>query len=203
MYVCSNSIYCPNQADQIQIHDCLIFLINRTKTFLERAEESQCHKMATGFLISSAKTELAPSTPPKVPASPAKSNTQARRKSSGADRALRTRRDQRRSSGIIEEDIDPELLLAKTLGITLPMPAGGFSESERIEILAKQLREREDRLETHATTLETATESSIASHLLDAHLTLEMLHDSLLAESRYGSVHLLDPSLVAQVDAKR
>ncbi len=126
------------------------------------------------------------------PSSPVKSNTPARRKSSGANTALRIRGNHRRSSGNMEEDMEPELQLAKALGISLP--AEGVPESTRAEVLEKMLLERVGRLEGHATNLQSATETSIASHLLDAHMALEMLHESLLAESLYGKVHLLDPT---------
>jgi hypothetical protein len=150
--------------------------------------------MATKFVVESAKKELmAPEwATQSKPSSPVKSNTPARRKSSGANTALRIRGNHRRSSGNMEEDMEPELQLAKALGISLP--AEGVPESTRAEVLEKMLLERVGRLEGHATNLQSATETSIASHLLDAHMALEMLHESLLAESLYGKVHLLDPT---------
>lgn len=55
------------------------------------------------------------------------------------------------------------------------------------------------KLEIHSTSLQSTTESSISSHLLDAHLTLQLLQDSLLAESLYSKVRLLDPDIEASV----
>lgn len=180
------------------IYDCLIFLINRIETFLERAGESQCHRMATDFVVESAKKELVPSEPTtkSKPSSPAKSNTQARRRSSGTNAVLR-RAAHRRSSGNMEEDMDPEQQLARTLGLSLP--AEGVPDAERVEAIEKMLFERISRLEGHASSLQSTSESSIASHLLDAHMTLGILHDSLLAESLYGKVHLVDPSIEKSV----
>jgi len=155
--------------------------------------------MATQFVVESAKKELtaAESATQSKPSSPVKSNTPARRKSSGANAALRIRGNHRRSPGNMEEDMEPEQQLAKALGISLP--AEGVTDATRAEVLEKMLLERVGKLEGHATNLQSATETSIASHLLDAHMALEMLHESLLAESLYGKVHLLDPTIEESV----
>jgi hypothetical protein len=192
-------IYGREILTELQIHECLVFLINRIETFLERAGESQCHKMATQFVVAAAKKELL--TPEPVikskPSSPAKSNSQSRRKSSGTGGAQRIRGAHRRSSGNMEEDVDPEQQLARNLGLSLP--ADSVVDTERTTILEKMLFERIGRLEGHATSLQSTTESSIAAHLLDAHMTLEMLHDSLLADSKYGKVQLVDSNTEASV----
>ena len=48
--------------------------------------------------------------------------------------------------------------------------------------------------------LQSTTETSIASHLLDAHVTLNLLQDSLLADTHYHTIHLLDQDLESSVD---
>jgi hypothetical protein len=150
-------------------------------------------------VVTSAKNELLSSEPTtnSKPPSPAKSVTVARRRSSGANIALRTRAAHRRSSGNLEEEMEPEHYLAHSLGLSLP--ADGASDSERVEVLESILFDRIGRLEGHATNLQTSTENSIASHLVDAHLTLELLHDSLLAQSLYGKVHLVEPSIETSI----
>ncbi|PVH81258.1 hypothetical protein DL98DRAFT_490263 [Cadophora sp. DSE1049] len=181
------------------IHDCMIFLVNRIETFLERAEESQCHKMALKAVLDSANKELSrsESTPVVKPSSPTRPNTQRRRKSSSSQSTLRVR-NTRRSSGHFDEDIEPEQQLARNLGVTLP--AEGVSDHERANLLERMLTERMTRLEGHAASLQSTTESSISSHLLDARMTLGLLHDSLLSESLYHKVQLLDPTLEAAVN---
>jgi len=172
--------------------------VNRIETFLERAEEIQCHKMAVEHVVESTKKELSrvrPSSASK-PTSPAKSNTQRRRKSSGSQSPLKVRSIRRRSSGH-DEDIEPEQQLARNLGIALP--AEDLSEILRVEALDKMLFERIGRLENHATSLQSTTETSISSHLLDAHTTLDLLQDSLLAETLYRKVRFLDPEIESSV----
>ncbi|KAN0095353.1 hypothetical protein V8E51_016064 [Hyaloscypha variabilis] len=177
------------------IHDCLIFLVNRIETFLERMEESQCHKMALQFVLDSAKKELSLPEPSTIkPASPTKSNTQRRRKSSSSQTSpIRARTTRRRSSGH-DEDVEPEQQLARNLGIALPAEA-----TARVEALEKLLSERIARLESHSNSLQSTTETSISSHLLDAQITLGLLQDSLLAKTPYGKVRLIDPKIESGV----
>ncbi|KUJ19137.1 uncharacterized protein LY89DRAFT_716730 [Mollisia scopiformis] len=182
------------------IHECLVFLINRIETFLQRAQESQCHNMALQFVLDSAKTELkrTDALPGVKPTSPAKSNTQRRRKSSGSQSSLKVR-NTRRSSGHLDEDLDPAGQLARNLSITLP--AADASDEERITFLERALMDRASKLESHMTSLQSTTETSIASHLLDAHVTLNLLRDSLLADTDYHTVHLVDQELESSVNS--
>jgi hypothetical protein len=96
-----------------------------------------------------------------------------------------------------DEDIEPEQQLARNLGVILP--GEGISDKARIDGLEKMLAERVNRLEGHANSLQSTTETSISSHLLDAQITLGLLQDSLLAETPYGKIRLLDPKVESDV----
>lgn len=182
-----------------QIHHCLVFLVNRIEAFLERAEESQCHKMALRFVLDSAKKELARTGPPvNKPVSPVRPNTQRRRTSSTSKSPVKPRNVRRRSSGHMDDDVEPEQQLARHLGINLP--AESASEPSRIDHFERILSDRKKKLGIHATSLESTTESAVSSHLSDAHITFQLLQDSLLAESLYHRVQLLDPEIEASVE---
>ncbi|KAF4636224.1 hypothetical protein G7Y89_g1879 [Cudoniella acicularis] len=187
-----------------QIHKCLIFLVTRIETFLARTKESQIHKMALNFVLSSARQELSrveevSPLSSKNAASPSnKPNTQRRRTSSSNQSPIRARNARRRSSGIFEnEDVDPEQQLARNLGISLPTEP--ISDAARAEMLEKTLADRVLKLDIHANSLQQTTELAISSHLLDANLTLQLLQDSLLAETMHGKVRLLDPDIESSV----
>jgi len=154
--------------------------------------------MALQFVVDSAKKELLLAAASTVkPPSPTKSNTQRRRKSSSSQSSpIRARITRRRSSGH-DEDVEPEQQLARNLGIVLP--AETVTDAARIEALEKMLSERITRLEGHANSLQSTTETSISSHLLDAQITLGLLQDSLLAETPYGKVRLIDPQVESDV----
>ncbi|KAG9233961.1 hypothetical protein BJ875DRAFT_377471 [Amylocarpus encephaloides] len=181
------------------IHKCLTFLVNRLELFLERAQEDQCHKMTLRAVLESAKQEI--SRVEKIAAistaaSPAKPNTQRRRTSSAASTS-RMKVNRRHSSGVELEDVDPEQQIARILGVTLPEES--LSDHDRSQALEKVLADRLTKLDIHATNLQTTTQSSIATHLLDSQLTLQLLQDSLLAETLYHKVRLLDPDIESSV----
>ncbi|KAH8671968.1 hypothetical protein BGZ60DRAFT_469402 [Tricladium varicosporioides] len=180
------------------IHECLIFLVSRLETLLAKAEESQCHKKALNFVLASAKAELSRvEAAPKITASPSKPNIQKRRTSSNPSPG-RLRNARRRSSGVFEnEDVDPEQQLARNLGITLPSEAA--SDHQRIETLERLLADRVLKLGIHTSSLQQTTELAISSYLQDANLTLQLLQDSLLAETLYGKVSLVDPDIESGV----
>jgi hypothetical protein len=85
----------------------------------------------------------------------------------------------------------------RTLGISLPAEAN--TDVARSEILEKALLDRLSKLEGHGSSLQSTTESSISSHLLDAHVTLQLLRDSLLADTLYRKVQFLDPEIQSSV----
>jgi hypothetical protein len=165
---------------------------------LERVEEGRCHNIASRFVLDSIKSELSRVEEPitTIKSSPTKPNIQ-RRRTSSVPSPGRLRINRRRSSGIDIDDIDPEQQIARNLGITLPVAT--VSDQERAEVLERALRDRSTKLDIHATSLQTLTESSISSHLLDSHLTLQLLQDSLLAETLHHTVRLLDPDIEASV----
>ena len=115
-----------------------------------------------------------------------------RAKSSGATSPVRRRATRRRSSGQIDDELEPEQQLLRNLGVSLPDIA---SAQPRIDALERALLDRANKLDGHAHSLQSTTETSISSNLLDAHVTLHLLRNSLLAQSPYHSVSLLDPEI--------
>lgn len=179
-----------------QIHDCLTFLVTRTEKLLKLAEDHKTHNMALQVFLEALKQELIPSPPsPTIPSSPIMANTPRRRKSSTSQPQIKSRHSRRRSSG---EDLEPEQQLARNLGITLPHDSE--SEQVKLEALERALTDRKTKLSIHSQNLQDTTESSISSHLKDAHVTLQLLQRSLLADTPYYKVELLDPELAASVD---
>lgn len=173
------------------MHECLQYLVKRTEVFVEHTQEHQCHKMALQYMLEEAKNELQRSdiSTPDRKLKSARPSIQPK-KSSGSISPVRRRNTRRRSSGHMDDEIEPELQLLRNLGIALP--ADSLSDQARIDTLDKALLDRANKLEGHANNLQSATESSISSHLLDAHITLHLLRNSLLAESPYHTVNLMD-----------
>jgi hypothetical protein len=198
MYICL--LFYWISPNVMQMNDCLQYLVNRTEAFLEHAQEQQCQKMALQFILDEAKKELlrtevsTSDTKPK----PTKPTTQ-RRKSSSSGSPVRRRIARRGSAGHPDDEIEPEVQLLRNLGISLPAEAA--KDQLRIEALERALLDRASKLEGHANSLQSSTESTISSNLLDAHATLHLLRDSLLALSPYHSVKLFDPEAESSITA--
>lgn len=155
--------------------------------------------MALKFMVAEAKTELLRLEPSADAKDKTATATAERRKSSGSQSPVRRRNARRRSSGFADDEIEPEQQLLRNLGIALPSDAA--AEGPRIEALRRALSDRVSKLGGHAESLQSTTESSIASHVLDAHVTLQLLRDSLLAYTPYREVSLLDRDVDSSIAA--
>lgn len=156
--------------------------------------------MALECVLDSAKKELSRvviMSADNEAASPAKSNTQKRRTSSTTKSPGRPNLSRRRSSGVENDDVNPEQQIARNLGISLP--TNSVSDQAHAEVLERALADRITKLGIHRANLQSTTESSISSHVLDSHLTLQLLQDCLLAETLYHNVQLVDPDIEASV----
>lgn len=156
--------------------------------------------MTLQYVLDEARKELQrpeESAPTKA-VSPVRPNSQRRRKSSATQSSpVRARNARRRSSGHLDEDMEPEQQILRNLGVTIPAEAN--TDAARSDALERALSDRLSKLEGHANSLQSTTESSISSHLLDAHVTLQLLHDSLLADTLYRKVQLLDPEIESSI----
>jgi hypothetical protein len=88
--------------------------------------------------------------------------------------------------------------LLRNLGISIP-PEANTDPALLHELLEHALSDRLNKLDGHAQGLQSTTESSISLHLTDANLTLQLLQDALLADTRYSKVRFLDEDTESSV----
>lgn len=177
-----NSTYYERFCKSIQyIENSLSSLTDRIKAYSLRAHEYQCHRMAVKTVLKIVKAELSYEEP-----STSKTNLLA-----GSAQKISSMDDE------TYEETKQEHLLAQNLGITLPK-----SGSEEINVLnmEKILFENVARIESQEEILQKTMESSISSHLSDAHVTLALLRDELLDKSPYHEVNLIDPEMLKTID---
>ncbi|PQE10819.1 vacuolar H+ Ca2+ exchanger protein [Rutstroemia sp. NJR-2017a BBW] len=167
------------------IQECLNFLVKRTKVYAEHLEQYQSHQMAVKFAIECAKKELQL----QASAQPSKPASHGRKQSITQSISRKTRR---RSS--MFEEMDAEQQILRNLGIALPTES---DPDESYGYLEGVLRERAAKVNSHAANLESATEATISSHIRNADVTLQLLHNALQADSVYGEVQLLDPDIIS------
>jgi len=142
------------------------------------------------LMASVIKSELDANRPPSPKAKQPNSPTRLR-KQSKPHSPVRPRNTRRRSSATsFDDDVNPELQILRSLGITLPTESN--NERNLAAALHDVLIDRQMKLNGHAKSLQEVSETSIGSHLHDSQVTLQLLMESLLSETQYKSVSLLD-----------
>lgn len=101
----------------------------------------------------------------------------------------------RRSSGLPD---DPPLeTLLHSLAISLPAEDSRISQ---VNALATALRERTVKADDVARNAQESFEAGAIAHLEDAQLAVQLLRDSVLAESPFGEVKLVDGDIEGSVE---
>ncbi|ROV89537.1 hypothetical protein VSDG_08505 [Cytospora chrysosperma] len=195
--------------------DCLDYLLDRTGRTYERISAFKAHTNATEALIATAKTELSVATAPPVKrrstvtslSSPAR-----RRPLSMTDATMTpaprggssTTKPGRRSSGGALYNSPLEHLLGE-LAINLPgdddptpsNPAG--TVQARASYLSSIFDERVRNAVEVGHSVQSTFEGTSMSYLSDAKTALQLVRDSVLAESPYAEVHLVDPGIEVSI----
>lgn len=109
----------------------------------------------------------------------------------------------RRSSGSASHDPPLETLLSE-LAISLPGVEGDdasttASARAQVAMLSKILTERTKKAAEVADSVQSSFEHSAIAYLADARTALQLIRDSVLAESPYAEVHLVDPGIESSI----
>ncbi|KAK0622579.1 hypothetical protein B0T14DRAFT_150219 [Immersiella caudata] len=184
--------------------DCLDYLMDHTGELSRRVEAFQAHQTAAAAVIDVARAELttkvdmpAKKERPTVTASPTR-----RRKSSGHGNAVspvraRTQPGRRRSSGAGAIGDEPPLEeLLRTLAINAPQDESEITDVEALaKLLSSTLAERRAKAEDVGRNVQQSFESAASTRIADAKLAVQLVRDSILAESPFGEVRLVDPEI--------
>ncbi len=166
------------------------------------------HQAAADTLAAAARAELATqvSTVKKeVRATTANVSPARRRKSSGhggSASPLRTRTTpggRRRSSGGANSDLPPLELLLQNLALVLPQGNDEADGTVQVDTLAAAIADRTSKVTEAARNVQQSFEASAAAQLTDARRALRMVLDSLLAESPFAEVKLVDPEIDSSI----
>lgn len=178
--------------------------MGRLDRIQERVETHLSHQAAAAALITTAKTEMAVEILPPVkqsssssapvsifPTSPNKSGTPARKRSNTVGSQHR-----RRSSGVVDE---PPL---DTLMYTLSIPSSVSEEADvraKMVGLSKILDERWNKYDEIARNAQETFEMGALAQLNDTRLAIQLLRDSVLAESPFNDPRLVDPEISGSI----
>ncbi|UKZ77050.1 hypothetical protein TrVFT333_004767 [Trichoderma virens FT-333] len=185
------------------IDKCLDYLLGRLDRIQGRIETHLSHQAAAAALITTAKTEMAVEILPPVkqpsssapvsifPTSPSKSGTPARKRSNTVGSHHR-----RRSSGVVDE---PPL---DTLMYTLSVPSSVSEETNvraQMVALSKILEERWNKYDEIARNAQETFEMGALAQLNDTRLAIQLVRDSVLAESPFNEPRLVDPEISGSI----
>lgn len=172
----------------------------------------KAHETATASLLATAKTELSTTviSPPQRSSTGDSFFSPSRRPQSLITDAMMTPapfravpandRSKRRSSvdAIYESPLDH---LLGELTLFLPSSNGPSDNPAQAHsnYLSKALADRARKSAEVASSLQFAFESDASSHLADARTALQLIRDSVLAESPFAEVHLVDPGIESSI----
>ncbi|KAL6884909.1 hypothetical protein HDV57DRAFT_491565 [Trichoderma longibrachiatum] len=182
------------------IDQCLDYLLGRLDRIQGRIETHLSHQAAAASLITTAKAEVAVDIPPPLkhtytpssapvsvfPSSPSKSGTPRKRSNTVGSQH------RRRSSDIANE---PPL---ETLMYALSVPSSVSDETDgraQVAALSKILDERRNKLDEIARSAQETFEMGALAQLNDTRLAIQLVRDSVLAESSFNEPNLVDPEI--------
>lgn len=199
--------------DRWKILDCIDHLQDRIGRASERVTSFKAHESAAGTIMASARAELSmpiASGLIKHRTTVAPLSSPARRFQPADDmmtpaprRGRANTKSRRRSSGGAAHESPLENLLGE-LAICLPgvedddAGAAGSAQAQAA-LLSKALAERTQKAADVADSVQSTFENTATAHLADARIALQLIRDSVLAESPYSEVHLVDPGIESSI----
>ncbi|UNI13961.1 hypothetical protein JDV02_000647 [Purpureocillium takamizusanense] len=172
--------------------ECLDHLLDRVDRLHSRVTARKSDQAATAAVTSTIRAESAT----QEFESPSQQVTRAPASPKRQPSPIRIRADaagphgQRRSSAVLDEA--PLETLCTKLAISLDINDG---TNERIASLAKLFADRSQKGSEVARGAQESFEATAKSQLHDARLAVQLLRDSILAESPFGQVTLVDPGI--------
>lgn len=163
-------------------------------------EEYSNHRTATSVLVNAIKMEI-DGPEPVSPDERISTRGSQPKKASNPPSPVRLRNNRRRSSTAFDENVDPEQELLRRLGISQSMDP--YNDRANAVLMDASLADRMNKLKVHNGNLQATTEASIASNVREAQGMLQLVHDSLLSETLFKEVRLLDQdaeTLIAELE---
>ncbi|KAL2173958.1 uncharacterized protein P884DRAFT_250666 [Thermothelomyces heterothallicus CBS 202.75] len=178
------------------IHECLDYLIDRVQDLTARLDAFQSYQLAANAVLDLAKAELQ-TQPSAIRASP--THQQHSIKQQGTVSPVRTRPSQRSrySTGAPGTGDDSPLEeILRTLAISLPQEKEGLPDLRaQVDELSLALAGRRKKLQDAAFHAQENLEEVATKHVADGKLAIQLVHDSILAESPFGDVRLVDAEI--------
>ncbi|KAL2270533.1 hypothetical protein VTJ83DRAFT_2717 [Remersonia thermophila] len=181
------------------IHDCLDYLIDRTRDLAARLEAFRAYQVAAMGVLDIAKAELEAQRRFEEAAA-------ARQKNAAQQAALSPTRPRPKqpqttlsSAGAEPGKESPLDEILRILAISLPQDDGQADKQPATRDLAAALVTRRAKLDDVARNVQETFERTAIRQIADGKLAIQMVRDSILAESPFGEVRLLDPEIEGSI----
>ncbi|OAA71803.1 hypothetical protein LEL_09038 [Akanthomyces lecanii RCEF 1005] len=177
---------------------CFDYLLSRINALHAHTEVYNAHQSAVSRVVATAREEMVAEVPgPEAQTafsaetpSPMKPPTRTKRQS-------RDMSHRRRSSSMQEVPALDSLM--QTLALPIDAYGDGSAHSQ-ITALSRILRERRMKDDSVARSAQEEFETITAERMEDAKRAVQLLRDSVLAETSFGEVNLVDPGIEASID---
>ncbi|KAK4178149.1 hypothetical protein QBC36DRAFT_111319 [Triangularia setosa] len=181
------------------IHDCLDYLLDHVQDLSARLEAFKAYQLAADSLLEIAQSEVATKVALATPR-PRRPTVSQR---GVMDSPVRPRpRHARRSSGIIGGAIEESPLdeVLRSLAISLPQEEEGIPDfPAQARELASIVAERRCKTEHVAKNVQESFEYTATKQIADGKLAIQLIRDSILAESPFGDARLVDPEIESSI----
>lgn len=172
------------------------FVIQRLGSFSAKVEDYHDHIATLSSVVQLLRADIntfrsAPRKQPQQPPSP-----KTRRKSRVVSNGRIGKHRRTSSSRSFEESSEPEHQVLQILGIPADEAPTEDSITNTLHII---LSDRLQKLRAHEKSIQASSEVAIGEHIQDAFITLQMLRDNLLGESKNGKVELVDEDVKAAI----
>lgn len=168
---------------------------------MARLEAFQAYRLAATAVLDIAKPEVEAQSSTAAETTPTRKQGRAQQDSMSPVRP-QPRPRWRYSSGALalgEESPLDEIL--RMLAINLPEDDGAQSDVQsQVEDLISTLASRRAKVGDVARNVQESFETAAVGYVADAKLAIQMVRDSILAESPYGDIRLVDPEIEGSLD---
>ncbi|KAK4135275.1 hypothetical protein BT67DRAFT_270310 [Trichocladium antarcticum] len=180
------------------IHDCLDYLIDRAHDLMARLEAFQGYQLAADAVLDIARFELAREAAVSTPLPRRPTVDQQNGMSPVRPKQKHQPTDSDSTAGIGAEPPLQEIL--RTLAISLPQEDESAVDVQGpVPQLASTLAGRRSKAEDVARNVQETFESAAAKQIEDGKLAIQLVRDSILAESPFGEVRLVDPEIEGSI----
>ncbi|OBT99622.2 hypothetical protein VE01_03009 [Pseudogymnoascus verrucosus] len=173
------------------ISESTTFLIDRAEVFKRHVEAYQSHIATLNAVLKLLSSEInsIDLSRPKKPEQP-RSPLQSRSHKPASPSLSRSAHRRRSSASSFDESTPPDQQILRIMGIP---PLEELCRDRAPEaVLHETLSDKIQKLKAHEQGLQASSESAIGDHLQDAFATLQLLSDTMLSETKYQEIRLLD-----------